>query len=387
MSPHDETPQDPENREPEDAPTEPLGTGADEPRKLVRSRTDRVVGGVAAGVAKYFNIDPVIVRVVFVALTFLGGAGILLYLAALLLVPDDRGHVAADASSFRGKVLIAVAGVLLFVAIGAAVPWGWDNWFLGGFLFPAAVLALLGLGVWWLVQGGGKRPTDAIGVLRAIAFGLVLLVGSWLLAVGSAWASAVGGGVVVASLVIAAGVLLVAGAFVARVRWLILPALAIAIPLAIVSAAGIEVDGSVGERDYRPLAAADIRDQYELGVGQLVVDLRDTDLGPGEHRVDMKVGVGEALLVVPDDVCVTSEAKLGLGAVNVFDRDTGGVDVAWDDPRTASADTPVVVVDADVGIGHFQVANDLDRGRSWDHHDDDADEFTGAGFAACTSRA
>src|SRR5262249_32201818 len=76
------------------------------PRRLLRSRSDRVIGGVAAGIAKYFDIDPVIVRVVFVALTFIGGAGLLLYLAALLLVPDDRGHVAADASSFRGKVLI-----------------------------------------------------------------------------------------------------------------------------------------------------------------------------------------------------------------------------------------------------------------------------------------
>lgn len=384
----------------DEAPTEPLGAaagataGAGEaeagPRRLLRSRKDRVVGGVAAGIAKYFNIDPVIVRVVFVALTFIGGAGILLYLAALLLVPDERGHVAADASSFRGKVLIGVAGVLLFIAIGSASPWGWGNWFLGGFIFPVAFLALLGLGAWWLVQGRG--PSGDVGsIVRAVVLGLLLLIACFVLAVGAAWATAVGGGEVVAGMVIVAGVLLVAGAFVSRMRWLILPAVAIAIPLGVVSAAGIQVDDSVGEREYRPLAAAEVRDNYELGIGSLVVDLRDADLGPGEHRLKLKVGLGEAVLLVPDDVCVTSTAKVGLGGVEVFDRDNDGADIDWDDPRTPPPGTPTVVVDADVGVGQFSVDNEWHDGdRRFGprrFHDDEHRDFTGAGFSACRARA
>jgi phage shock protein PspC (stress-responsive transcriptional regulator) len=373
----------------DDAPTEPLGTAdnAEGPRRLVRSRGDRVIGGVAAGVARYFNIDPVIVRVVFVALTFIGGAGLLLYLAALLLVPDERGHVAADASSFRGKVLIGVAGVLLFVAIAAAVPWGWGNWFLGGFVFPVAFLALLGLGAWWLVQG--RRPgDDAVSIVRAIVLGLLLLVACALLAVGAAWATAVGGGEVVAGMVIAAGAMLVAGAFVARVRWLILPALSVGLALGLVSATGIEVDDSVGERDYRPTTAAAIHDQYELGVGSLVVDLRDANLGAGAHRLKLKVGVGEAVLLVPDDVCVTSEAQVGLGAVDVFDRNNGGVDVDWDDPRDQPPGTPTVVVDAEVGIGQFHVDNTFrDYRGGFDHFASGDETASGAGFKACDASA
>ena len=68
-----------------------------------------------------------------------------------------------------------------------------------------------------------------------------------------------------AALVIVAGVMLVAGAFIGRVRWLILPALSLALAAGFVSAAGIDLDGGVGEREYRPTSASDVRDGYGLG--------------------------------------------------------------------------------------------------------------------------
>ena len=59
-----------------------------------------------------------------------------------------------------------------------------------------------------------------------------------------------------AVVVIGAGVAILAGAFVRPVRWLILPAVALALSAGTVSAAGIDLDGGVGERDYRPASAA-----------------------------------------------------------------------------------------------------------------------------------
>ena len=56
-------------------------------KRLVRS-SDRMVGGVAAGVADYVGIDVSIVRLAFVALTVFGGSGPLVYLAGWLIVPD-----------------------------------------------------------------------------------------------------------------------------------------------------------------------------------------------------------------------------------------------------------------------------------------------------------
>ena len=56
---------------------------------LRRSYTDRMLGGVAGGLARYFGVDPMIVRIAFVVLTVVGGAGIPLYLAGLLLIPEE----------------------------------------------------------------------------------------------------------------------------------------------------------------------------------------------------------------------------------------------------------------------------------------------------------
>jgi phage shock protein C len=59
------------------------------PRRLYRSRTDRMLGGVCGGLAKYMNADPTIVRVVYVVVSILSVAfpGILAYLILLLVVP------------------------------------------------------------------------------------------------------------------------------------------------------------------------------------------------------------------------------------------------------------------------------------------------------------
>jgi phage shock protein C len=60
------------------------------PKTLTRSTSDRWFGGVAGGIAQYFNVDPVLTRVGFVVTTLLtGGAGIVAYLAMLVIMPAD----------------------------------------------------------------------------------------------------------------------------------------------------------------------------------------------------------------------------------------------------------------------------------------------------------
>jgi phage shock protein PspC (stress-responsive transcriptional regulator) len=62
---------------------------APERSALRRSYSDRMLAGVAAGLARYFDVDVTIVRIAFVVLTIVGGAGIPLYLAGLLLIPEE----------------------------------------------------------------------------------------------------------------------------------------------------------------------------------------------------------------------------------------------------------------------------------------------------------
>ncbi len=55
---------------------------------LYRSRSNRMLAGVAGGIAEYFNIDPTIIRLVFLVLTIAGGAGVLVYAVGWIIIPE-----------------------------------------------------------------------------------------------------------------------------------------------------------------------------------------------------------------------------------------------------------------------------------------------------------
>ena len=57
-------------------------------KRLYRSQTDRHVAGVCGGLAEYFNIDPTLVRLIFVVLTILSGPGLILYIVLWIVMPD-----------------------------------------------------------------------------------------------------------------------------------------------------------------------------------------------------------------------------------------------------------------------------------------------------------
>ena len=92
-------------------------------RRLQRSRSDRKVAGVSGGLARYFEIHPAVFRVGFVVLTLLGGAGILIYAAAALVMPDEGKEDSIATAALRnrrdrpwpliGLGLLAVAGAVL----------------------------------------------------------------------------------------------------------------------------------------------------------------------------------------------------------------------------------------------------------------------------------
>jgi|WetSurMetagenome_2_1015567.scaffolds.fasta_scaffold392902_2 phage shock protein C len=63
-----------------------------EPKKLYRSTTDRVIGGVAAGLAEYFALDPVLVRLLFVIFCLVGGGGLLVYIVMWIVIPEKPGN-------------------------------------------------------------------------------------------------------------------------------------------------------------------------------------------------------------------------------------------------------------------------------------------------------
>jgi phage shock protein PspC (stress-responsive transcriptional regulator) len=337
------------------------------PRVLTRSTSDKVIGGVAGGLGRYFGVDPILFRIAFVVLAFAGGIGVLAYLGLLAFVPgDDDSRPFGDGrtGNIVGAVLLGLAAVVLF---------GGPAFFLAPALVPIALVVLVGL-LLWRAAGGAPAGSDPARVIAraALAFLIGLAAIGAFLGVGAA--AALGGGTVIAALAVAAGVGLVAAAFVGGARWLIVPALVLVLPLAVVAAADIEIDGGVGSREYRPGTVAELRDEYRLGMGDLLVDMRAVDLPAGRTSVALDVGIGEATLLVPRDACVSSDVDIGIGHADVLDRDSDGVDVAFAETARPPAGAPEVHVDAEVGVGAVGVWREGDLG-SFDFGRDDGFRF------------
>jgi phage shock protein PspC (stress-responsive transcriptional regulator) len=379
-----------EHTGPED-PTQPMGAqgahGGPAPRRLVRAREGRVLGGVCSGLGRYFNVDPILFRVGAVALVLLGGAGLLLYLAALILIPGEPEGSGMPAST-SGRSVGVVVGVIVLLLIS------WPFLLGGGLiaaaiLVPVAALVIAGVLVWWLVSGEGPSG-EARDIARRAALGVGVLILCGVLAIGAGFAAAFGGGTVVAILLIVAGVALVAGAFVRPVRWLILPAVLVGLSAGAVGAAGVAFDGGFGDRNYTPTTRADLRDKYELGVGQMDVNLSQVDLPPGDTPLEVDLGIGEVRLTVPADVCVATDADVGVGQARVLGQANDGVDVQVVDRREAPPAAKRLILNADVGVGALRVRDtndppfDYERfGRDW--HDNTED--TPHGNKACRSNA
>jgi phage shock protein PspC (stress-responsive transcriptional regulator) len=335
-----ERPEEPERNEPAQ-------------RRLVRAREGRMIGGVCAGLGRYFDLDPILFRIGAVVLTFVGGAGFLAYLAALLLIPaEDSTQAAEGAPPSRNRWLVIVGVVVLLCVTWPFLLGG--GLVLAGILIPLSILVLTGVLVWWFVSGEGPAG-DAGDIAKRAAFGIGILALCGMIAIGGAWAAAAGGETVVAIIVIVAGVAIVGGAFLRPMRWLVLPAITLALTAGLVAASGIDLDGGVGERDYRPTSVTEMRDTYELGIGELVVDLRNADLPAGDVEMGLDLGIGDARVIVPDDVCVATDAEVGIGEVRSFETENGGIDVDFEDPRDAAPDVTRLVVSADIGFGALRI--------------------------------
>ena len=153
---------------------------------------------------------------------------------------------------------------------------------------------------------GGTRGEDPARIVARVTLVAIALVAALGTATAVGFAAAIGGGTAEAVIGIAAGLGLIAAGLLGGPRWLILPVMVLVLPLAVVSAANIDLTGGVGHRsDHRLPAAPD----YRLGMGQMDIDLRDVKLPAGETAVDVSLGIGEARLRVPAGACVNTDAS------------------------------------------------------------------------------
>ena len=368
--------------------------------RLRRSSDDRHIAGVAGGLARHLDIDPIIVRVALVVLVFFGGAGLLLYGAIWLLVPEEGSPAQPLGLDDRNRN-IALIGTGILAAVAAIGD------FAGAFWFPWP-LVIVGLLVVWFLNRKDNRhtqPTSGYGAPTAAPgqpgwqtgtrpatdetarptqapyqpyqpyqattyvrprnprkrgpilfwFTLALIAtGVGTLGIIDVSGIAVPGAAYPALAMSLTGAMLVLGAFWGRAGGLIL----LGLLTAVATLGATASDNYDGKRlDYTPTSSAEVRTSYDIGAGELRIDLsqvRDID-GLDGREVTIDGGIGDLEVVIPDGMDVVVDASTGVGEINLFGQMNDGVDVTQQGSVDGGNDVPDMRIIIDLGVGQVTV--------------------------------
>jgi phage shock protein PspC (stress-responsive transcriptional regulator) len=388
-----------------EAPEAPVVT-----RELVRPREGRIVAGVAQGLANRYDLPVLLIRVIFVLLTFAGGLGVALYAAGWFLIRSDDEETtpaerifsgASTSRSWLGIGLVFLAILILldnFTFLSTGIVWSVGLLVVGVLLYTGDLPRLV------RNQGNNEQegvqqmtttetptttlvqtdtpsgPGDAAGAvpptptpappvlpppppkpketsyLGRITIGVVL-VSLGVLAIldnipGLPIEPQPRHYIALATLVVGLG--LMVGGFVGRARWLILIG-ALLVPTLLFSPV-FEYNWNTDEfdRTVSPDTFAELEESYTQDVGNLVIDL--TDLPWDGETVDLTVAVdaGNIEIWIPPGVGLEGEASVDVGHVGAFGRESSGFgnpSLQFDNPGPAGT----VVLDAAVDLGNIDI--------------------------------
>lgn len=374
--------------------------GRDEIRDLARLRRsgdDRKIAGVAGGIARHLDIDPIIPRVLLAVLVFFGGAGILLYAVIWLVVPVEGTDSATVRLDDRSRsIALMIVGVLAALALVGDSFGGW------GPPWPLVVAGVVVLVVMTIAQREPKLhplvrqpgptyapadPTDPTTTSAAQAtpaaawvppapvakprdprragpvlfwYALaVIVIGVGVLGMVDLAGADVPGSAYPAVALGTCAALLVLGAFWGRAGGLILLGLLSAVATAGATAAD-EVDA--GRVASAPTSAAGVQDGYELTFGEIDLDLTDVaDLDALDGRtVLVRIEVaGHVQVTLPDGLDVVVESDVAAGQRRFFGDELGeGSDTtAYPADRTSptTATVPELRLVTEVPFGEIEI--------------------------------
>jgi phage shock protein PspC (stress-responsive transcriptional regulator) len=379
---------------------------------VVRPASGRWIAGVSAGIARRTGLDPLLIRGLFVVVTIIGGAGVLLYGLAWLFLPEEDGRIHAQevtrgnaSAGFVGALLASVIGLSALADTGGwtPAPWG-PTWFYPGFLgVPVLTVVLIAVLVWWLLNrtpavdapvmspesvpapvtvpvpsnSRASDPARASKALTKITLGLSVLGAALVLAWDQLWGNLPGEPVVIVLAVVLGIVslgVLTAGLLGRRSGGLgpIAILLALVLPLTMAAA---HIGGDVHQEVWRPTSTAEASTGVDSGAGELVIDLRDPALLTGRDaadplRVRAHLGVGCLQVLVPPSTPVVVHATVRVGDLRVDQGllpeektiESSGTTIR----RTVSTGTgePVLVVDASLGLGELLITETMDGAQS-----------------------
>lgn len=346
------------------------------------------LAGVAAGIGYRYNVDPLLVRVIFVVTTIFGGAGAIMYVACWLLMPTARYTTPYHES----KVKMVFWIIVLLLVGGPFIDPDRDPW---GF-----VSAVVLLGGWYLLyqrqtetppppassttqpgpaeDGEPNSHTAATSPLLPppppnwdplrtapfawdlpdpaplpappakpkspvpkVTIGAALIVSALLVAIGLLGANWVTPVVVAAAALVVLGVGLLVGAWLRSGYSLLFLAIPLAGFVVVASSIGpLEVSLNVGDQNYRVTEASDIEEYYEVGVGTITLDLTQVTL-TNDKTVYLDVGMGDIQVLVPPSMNVRTSCEVGMGSFDCLPS-----------PRGVG---PVLTINATANVGSIEV--------------------------------
>ena len=137
-------------------------------KRIYRSQTDRVLAGVCGGLAEYFKVDPALVRIIWILITLFGGSGILAYIVALFILPQEyevKGTAPETAEENSQNlqpiwgILLIVLGFVLLIQHSDIVGLAWHKFWSSG-LNIFLGLFVIALGIYMIVS----KKSDLSGI-------------------------------------------------------------------------------------------------------------------------------------------------------------------------------------------------------------------------------
>lgn len=232
-------------------------------RKRLERSQQRVLAGVCGGLGRYFDLSPAVFRLGFVVLTVIGGAGVLVYIAAALVIPGEGSdasiaeEILSERRDHPGRLIaLGIVAVAILAGLSRATTWPGAGaaWFL---------VLVGGLGLLWASR---KSRSHRLLIGLASAIGLLFLATVAAVVVAFAWFD-------------------------------------------------VSLDDGVGNQTYAPTATAPAAN-YALGIGKLTVDLSHHSTTTPLH-VHARLGIGELRIVLPQNASLVLDSHVKVGSRTV----------------------------------------------------------------------
>ncbi len=135
-------------------------------KRLYRTRKNKVIAGVCGGIAEYFNVDPVLIRLIAVLFFFTGGASLIAYIVGMIIIPNEPVELITEAEKASAQSVTPPAPTESFSHVGSLIigvimivfglhfllrripffyPYYWWFWDMGWRFFWPSVLIIIGL--------------------------------------------------------------------------------------------------------------------------------------------------------------------------------------------------------------------------------------------------